>query len=196
MFVDDDIRLAPGALRAALRAHRANPHLPVIVGRLKKIRNDYWSNYWHYYYNVVFNKSFPCPYAVGMLSPGLCSVKRALADKIHPLFDETLPSREDLDLYMRLRHAGIGVCKEDAIEGFHDSRQGFWPMIRQRLWYEEGEMALWRKHGAARMAAFYKEQPQVPRKWVYAPVNLVFLAARRLWRIYLQAQRPGVRCCL
>jgi glycosyltransferase involved in cell wall biosynthesis len=189
LFLDDDLVLHECALAETLHVHKAYPEIQVLNGLLKKVRDDFYSEFWHYYYHAMFNQSLESPYPVRRVSGGLFSIKRTLLEKIFPLFDESLPSREDLDLYLRLQESRIVVYKDDRIIAYHDFRRGLGSLIRQRIWYERGETALRQKYGSARLKDFYRCDPRVPRKWKFLPLNLVLVLARCGWRLRLQAAR-------
>jgi glycosyltransferase involved in cell wall biosynthesis len=184
-FLDDDIVTDRNFLVETVRVHAAHPEILVLNGRLRKLRNDYYSRFWHHHYSVAFDRALASPYRVNRVASGFCSIKRGLLDRIPVLFDESLPSREDFDLLLRLREQGIAVFKHDGITGCHDFRTNLPSLLRQRLWYETGEMALRRKHGVAALRAFYRSEQAVTRPWKFLPLYAAIHLSRRaygLWR--------------
>jgi glycosyltransferase involved in cell wall biosynthesis len=184
-FLDDDILANRNFLRETARVHAAHPEILVLNGKLRKLRNDYYSRFWHYHYSAAFDRPLASPYRVNRVASGFCSVKRSLLDRIPVLFDESLPSREDFDLLLRLREQEIAVFKDDSITGYHDFRTHLPSLIRQRLWYEAGERALRRKHGEATLRAFYQSEEPVTRPWKFLPLYASIHLSRRvhsLWR--------------
>lgn len=184
LFSDDDLVLDSRVLAETHRLHALHPEIEVLNGRLCKLRDDYYSNFWHYYYDAVFNARQPVngPYAIHRIG-GLVSFKRHLLERLGPLYDESLPAREDFDLALRLRAAGVTAYKDDRIVAYHDFRQTWWAFVAQRVWYEKGEWALERKHGAARLQSVYRSEPRIPRRYRFLPLYLSSHAARRLWRL-------------
>lgn len=187
LFADDDLVLDERALAETRRLHLLHPEIEVLNGQLRKMRQDYYSEFWHHCYDAVFNARGPVtgPYRVRRLG-GLVSIKRSVLERLHPLYDETLPAREDFDLYLRLEAAGIAVYKDDRVFAYHDFRQSWWSLLAQRIWYEKGEWALERKYGADRLKTIYESEPAIPRKARFLPLYLSSHAARRLWRLKQQ----------
>ena len=176
-FLDDDLIPAVDYIRRTIEVHHRNPRALVINGDLKKWRDDVYSDFWFSRYDRVFNRPGQHFYPVAALASGHFSVKRALARRIRPLFDEGLPSREDFDLYLRLLDLGIPVHKSDQILAYNLCRSSLWGLMRQYAWYARGEYFLRRKHGAARIM---REQARVnhtaarpaPESWRLLPVRL------------------------
>lgn len=189
LFLDDDLVLHECVLAETLHVHELHPEIYVLNGLLKKVRDDFYSEFWHYYYHAIFNQSWGNPYPVRRVSGGFFSIKRTLLEKIFPLFDESLPSREDLDLYLRLQESRIAVYKDDRIIACHDFRRGLGSLIKQRIWYEKGEAALRQKYGSARLKNFYGQDPQVPRGWKFLPVNLLLFLVRIWVRLRMRSAR-------
>lgn len=184
-FLDDDILTDQNFLAESARVHAAHPEILVLNGQLGRLRDDYYSRFWHYHYSAAFDRALASPYRVNRVASGFCSVKRGLLDKIPVLFDESLPSREDFDLLLRLREQAIAAFKHDSIAGYHDFRTNLASLIRQRLWYEAGERALRLKHGEAALRAFYRSEEPVPRPWKFLPLYASTHLSRRvygLWR--------------
>lgn len=183
-FLDDDILVDRNFLRETARVHAAHPEILVLNGKLQKLRDDYYSRFWHHHYSAVFDRELASPYQVNRVASGFCSVKRRLLDRIPVLFDESLPSREDFDLLLRLREQGIAVFKHDSISGYHDFRTNLSSLIRQRLWYQEGERALQRKYGEASLRAFYLSEDPVPRPWKFSPLYASIRLSRRAYGVW------------
>jgi glycosyltransferase involved in cell wall biosynthesis len=184
-FLDDDILVDRGFLAETARAHAAHPEILIINGKLQKAREDYYSQIWHYHYSAAFDRALDSPYRVNRVASGFCSVKRGLLERVPVLFDESLPSREDFDLLLRLREEGIAVFKHDNIIGYHDFRTSLPSLLRQRLWYQEGQRAVGRKYGEAALRAFDQSEDPVRRPWkffpLYASIRLTGYA-NGIWR--------------
>ncbi|MGE5442976.1 MAG: glycosyltransferase family 2 protein [Ignavibacteriales bacterium] len=147
IFLDDDCIVEQNYILETIRAHEEHPEVLVLNGNLKKLRDDFYSNFWFYNYNAVFNKEGSKFYQVNRLASGNFSIKRTLLKIINPLFDESLPSREDYDLYFRLQEKGIGLYKSDDIVAYLDCRDSLVGLIKQRMWYSKGEYYIRRKYG-------------------------------------------------
>jgi glycosyltransferase involved in cell wall biosynthesis len=182
-FLDDDILVGENFLCETRRVHAAHPHILVLNGQLRRLRDDYYSRFWHCHYSAAFDRALPEPYLVNRVSSGFCSIKRGLLKAVPVLFDETLPSREDFDLLLRLRAAGIPVYKHDSIVGYNDTRSSLWGLIRQRLWYERGEAVLRRKHGEETLAAFYRGEGRMPRRLEFLPLHAAIAASQQVQRL-------------
>ena len=147
-FLDDDCIPERGFLDETLRLHRLHPEALLISGNLRPLGNGAVSRFWFYYYNSAFNGGRGEIYPIQRISSGHFSIKRSLAERFHPLFDESLPSREDYDLYLRLNDAGIAVYKADSIHALIECRRDLRALLRQRAWYELGERRLAQKYGS------------------------------------------------
>jgi glycosyltransferase involved in cell wall biosynthesis len=183
LFVDDDLVLDERVLAETRRLHAAYPDIEVLNGLLRPLRDDYYSAFWHYHYDAVFNRKppFPGPYPVRGTS-GLLAVKRRILERLWPLYDESLPAREDFDLYLRLHQAGITSYKDDRIFAYHDYRSSWWSLVRQRIWYAEGERALEHKYGAPFLQALYRSEPRIAPKVRFLPLYLTTYLVRHLLR--------------
>ncbi len=147
IFLDDDCIAERNYILETVRVHEEHPELLVLNGNLKKLRDNFYSNFWFYTYDAAFNKKDGNFYRVNKLAAGNFSIKRRLLEKINPLFDQSLPSREDYDLYLRLREKGIGLYKSDDILAYHDCRDSLVSLIKQKVWYGKGEYYIRRKYG-------------------------------------------------
>jgi glycosyltransferase involved in cell wall biosynthesis len=157
IFFDDDCLAERNYIIETVRVHKEHPEVMVLNGNLKNLRKDFYSNFWFYSYNAVFNKEGSNFYRVDRLASGNSSIKRALLRIINPLFDESLPSREDYDLYLRLRENGIGLYKSDDIIAYLDCRDSLVGLIKQRVWYAKGEYYIRKKYGEEFIIADEKE---------------------------------------
>jgi glycosyltransferase involved in cell wall biosynthesis len=157
IFLDDDCIVERDYILETIRAHEDHPEMVVVNGNLKKLRDSLYSNFWFYNYDAVFNKKGSRFYRVNRLSSGNFSIKRTLLRIINPLFDESLPSREDYDLYLRLREKGISLYKSDDIVAYLDCRDSLVSLIKQRVWYSKGEYYIRRKYGEGFIIADEKE---------------------------------------
>lgn len=157
VFIDDDCILDQKYIIETIRVHEKHPEALVINGNLKKIRDNYLSNFWFFNYDAVFNKKEGSFYRINRLSSGNFSIKRALLETINPLFDESLPSREDYDLYLRLREKKIDLYKSDDATAYYDCRDSLVSFIKQRIWYSKGEYYIRRKYGEEFIIADEKE---------------------------------------
>jgi glycosyltransferase involved in cell wall biosynthesis len=153
LFLDDDLLPRKDFLIETINVHKKHPEALVIVGDLEKYRNNYYSNLWYERYCSKFKKPGFEFYQVPRLSSGNLSVKRQLLIEMGPLFDESLPSREDFDLYLRLERKGIGVFKCDRMVALNDSHKTLWGVIKRTAWYTKGECCLRRKYGADYLSA-------------------------------------------
>jgi glycosyltransferase involved in cell wall biosynthesis len=190
LFADDDLVLDERALAEAHRLHAAYPDIGVLNGQLRPLRHDYYSAFWHYRYDAIFNRKppQPGPYPIGGIS-GLLTIKRRILERLWPLYDESLPAREDFDLYLRLQQAGITSYKDDRIVAYHDFRSSWWSLVRQRIWYAEGEQALERKYGAARLRALYQSAPRIAPRVRFLPLHLTTYVVPRLLRFRAKFNR-------
>jgi glycosyltransferase involved in cell wall biosynthesis len=183
-FLDDDIVPADDYLRAIIRAHALHPEALVINGNLRASRPSVYAEFWFYYYSAVFNRPGQTFFTIEMLSSGHWSLKRSLLDRVQPLFDTALTSREDFDLYLRLKQQGIPSYKDDTVLAFIDTRATLVSFLRQRLWYSRGQDQLVAKHGVA--ATRQVLAPPNPRFWhLYALIRLT----RRTARYYRAVRR-------
>jgi len=177
ILIDDDIVPAEDYIRATLREHQAHPEILALNGNLRPLRDDVYSRFWFYYYAAVFNRAGGL-YQVPMLASGNCSIKRALLEIENPLFDPSLPTREDFDLYLRLKIRGIPMFKSDRILAFNDCRRSLFAFVAQRMRYVEGHRHLARKYDAA----FLEEESPVkavPMAAQFLHLYLVLAVARR-----------------
>ncbi|HOW98677.1 MAG TPA: glycosyltransferase [Kiritimatiellia bacterium] len=184
LFIDDDILPEAGSLACCRRLHAQHPEVLVLNGRLRPLRRDYYARYWQHYYAAAFCRPGAGPlYTVDRISSGFLSVKRRLLDLARPLFDETLTSREDFDLWLRLRDLGIPAYKADELAAGIETRTTLRRFLDQRLWYARGERQLRRKHGAEKVAA---EEARL-----VAPNRLAFLPLQLLSRLWLRLHGFG-----
>lgn len=183
-FFDDDIIPDAGYLARCRQVHEEHPEVLVLNGLQRPARSDLYAQYWHYYYAAAFNRADAGPlYPVERISPGTLSIKRALLDRVDPLFDPAVEPREDFNLWWLLHDLGIPVYKSDELTAKHDYRASLLSFLNARLWYQRGETALRRKHGAEKVAA--EEARLLP------PNRLRFLPLQLLVRIWLHIH--GVR---
>lgn len=193
-FLDDDIVPADDYLPAVIRTHELHPDILVINGNLRARQPGVYTDFWFYYYNAVFNRPGQTFFPIEMLSSGHFSLKRPLLARVQPLFDTALTSREDFDLYLRLKQQGIPSYKDDSVLAFIDTRTTMWSFLKQRLWYSQGQDRLVAKHGPVvtrRVLA-----PPNPRFWyLYLLIRLTqrtaryYRAARRLTPFRLPRER-------
>jgi glycosyltransferase involved in cell wall biosynthesis len=146
-FLDDDCIPQSGFLDETIRLHRLHPEALVISGNLRSLRNDSISRFWFHYYDSAFNTGKGELYPIHHVSSGHFSIKRRLLERFDPLFDESLPSREDYDLYLRLKQAEIAVYKADSINALIECRSTFRALLKQRAWYKHGQRRLSQKYG-------------------------------------------------
>lgn len=185
IFIDDDIVPDSNYLAATLQVHREHPGILVVCGNLKPLRNDLYSRYWFHFYSAAFNRPGETLFTVPMLSSGSFSIKRALLGRVHPLFDESLTSREDYDLYLRLKLNAVPVYKADPVLAFNDCRHTLAGFLRQRMWYQHGQSELAEKYGREFLDAQHWTGSARPG-WRYLPLSLlVFLA-----QVYARWRRP------
>ena len=183
-FLDDDIVPADDYLCATIRAHDRHPEALVINGNLRARQSGVYADFWFYYYSAVFNRPGQAFFTIEMLSSGHFSLKRELLERVQPLFDTALTSREDFDLYLRLEQEGIPSYKDDTILAFIDTRTTMVSFLKQRLWYSRGQDQLVNKHGP--LLTPRTLPPPDPRFW-----HLYFLIrlANRMARYYRAARR-------
>jgi glycosyltransferase involved in cell wall biosynthesis len=166
ILIDDDIVPSDNYIRASISEHQKHPEIVVLNGNLRPLRNDIYSRFWFYYYASVFNRPGEL-YPVSMLASGNCSIKRSLLTVEDPLFDSSLPTREDFDLYLRVKAHGIPVYKSDRILAFNDCRNSLVGFVMQRLGYAEGQRHLLKKYAAE----FLRSENQAAK----VPINYRFL---------------------
>jgi len=149
VFLDDDCIPGDSFLGEVVRLHVKYPQVLLINGNLRALRNDLISRFWFYYYSHAFNTAEGELFQIHRVSSGNFSIKRSLLEHFEPLFDESLPSREDYDLYLRLNMAGIPIFKADSIHATIECRRTLRELLRQRAWYQRGEIHLRQKYGDA-----------------------------------------------
>jgi len=189
-FLDDDIVPAPDYLRATLAFHEGHPDVLVVNGNLRPLRDDVYSRFWFHLYDATFNRAGEV-YPVPMLASGHCSIKRRLLEVEVPLFDPALITREDFDLYLRLRRRGVPIYKCDRILAFNDCRATLPAFVRQYAGYADGHELLIAKHGAEIVAASQAERP-IRRDWRFAHLYLLLRLARGAVRLERRL-RPATR---
>ncbi|HYD49391.1 MAG TPA: glycosyltransferase family 2 protein [Terriglobales bacterium] len=177
-FLDDDIVPAPDYLRTSLAFHRQHPEVLVVNGNLKPLRDDSYSRFWFHQYDAAFNRPGGI-YPIAMLASGHCSLKRRLLELERPLFDASLPTREDTDLYLRLERHGVQPYKCDAIVAYNDCRNSLLGFVRQYAGYARGQQRLVEKHGSGilRRAA---ANPAAPPNWRLAHLYVILRLVRLL----------------
>ena len=175
IFLDDDIVPAEDYIRATIDVHRIHPEILVLNGNLRPLRNDVYSRFWFYYYASTFNRPGEL-YPVAMLASGNCSIKRSLLSIENPLFDPSLPTREDFDLYLRLKLRGVPIYKSDRILALNDCRNSLAGFISQRLRYAEGQRHLLAKHSHELLSQ--SQLKQAPRNWRFLHLNLALRLAQ------------------
>lgn len=187
-FFDHDMCAAPGYLNRCREIHEHHPEILVLNGRSEPGRNDIYSRYWHYYYAAAFNRSDAGPlYTVERISPGVLSIKRALLEKVHPLWDESLTTREDFDLWLRLRALGIPVYKSDELVGRHFGPETLRAFVSQRNWYARGEIQLRKKYGTTGELLAEEARLIPPDRMEFLPLKL----AARFGRFFDPSLRRG-----
>lgn len=183
-FLDDDCVPESSYVGAILRTHHEHREVLVLNGHLEPLRMHRYAAFWQYYYDRTFSGEGEI-YPVPRVASGHFSIKRRLLERVEPLFDEGLPSREDYDLYLRLRALGVGVWKTDAVRGLIECRGSLAALLRQRAWYAEGERLVRAKHGTARIAEEQRAH-LVPPSRRFLLINL----ALRVQREFLLRRRP------
>jgi glycosyltransferase involved in cell wall biosynthesis len=178
IFLDDDIIPRDNYISETVRMHRLYPGILIINGNLRPLRDDVYSGFWLYHYSAVFNKPGETFYPVNMVSSGNVSIKRDLLDIENPLFDDSLKTREDYDLYLRLKKKSISVYKADNIVAFIECRDSLWGFLKQRLGYEAGETDLRKKHGAQLVAREERKIYEIPINRKYLHLYILLRIAR------------------
>jgi len=146
IFLDDDCLAERDLVRQAVEVHARHPEALLINGNSKPFRRDIYSDFWFHYYAAAFNTGDGDFYPINRVSSGNFSIKRELLARVSPLFDESLTSREDFDLYLRLKEQGIPAYKSDHVVAYNVCRDTLRGFLRQRLWYVDGEEQLRAKH--------------------------------------------------
>jgi glycosyltransferase involved in cell wall biosynthesis len=177
VFIDDDIVPAEDYLRATIDVHHQHPEILVLNGNLRPLRDDVYSRFWFYYYASTFNRPGEL-YQVAMLASGNCSIKRSLLSSENPLFDPALLTREDFDLYLRLKDRGIPAYKSDRILAFNDCRDSLVGFITQRLRYSEGQRQLLAKYDSDLLNRESRLR-RVPTNWRFLHLYLALRVAHR-----------------
>lgn len=183
VFLDDDIVPTDNFISAVMKTHHQHPEALVISGNLLPMRNDMYSNFWYYYYDAVFNKPGEQFYAIEMISSGNCSMKKSVLDLENPLFDTSLTSCEDLDLYFRLKKRGVSVYKDDGMTALNDCRRTLYGFLRQRLWWARGQEEVVARYGMAWISRMQKSHA-VPIKMKYLHLYLLLRLARQSIKFY------------
>lgn len=155
IFIDDDLLPSTRFVRDHLALHLAHPEILLACGHLYTRDLSVYGRYWAHCYNHVFCQPGDGRdlYPIHMLSGGNLSVKREALDRLYPLFDPELRSREDLDLYLRATDAKITVYKTTQALAQVVPRNTLAAFCRQKEWYDEGEAQLIVKYGAAKVQA-------------------------------------------
>ncbi|HWP92012.1 MAG TPA: glycosyltransferase family 2 protein [Thermodesulfobacteriota bacterium] len=186
VFLDDDCILEPNYVLETIRVHKEHPEALVVNGNLKKLRDSYLSNFWFYNYNAAFNRKGCKFYRVNRLSSGNFSIKRTLLKKINPIFDQSLPSREDYDLYLRFREKKIDIYKSDDIVAHYDCRDSLVSFIKQRIWYSKGEYYLRKKHNLELIIADQEaHRLDIRQDYPYLAIllGLVWRLSMKYWKL-------------
>jgi len=188
-FLDDDCVPSSSYVGAILRMHREHRDVLVLNGHLEPLRMHRYAAFWQYYYDRTFSGEGDV-YPVPRVASGHFSIKRCLLESVHPLFDEELPSREDYDLYLRLRALNVAVWKTDAVCAFIECRRSLAALLRQRAWYAEGERLVRAKHGAALIAEEQRTHhiPPSPR---FLLINLILRVQRKFLLCRWTGATPG-----
>jgi glycosyltransferase involved in cell wall biosynthesis len=176
-FIDDDIVPAENYIRATIDVHYQHPEILVLNGNLLPLRDNVYSRFWFYYYASTFNRPGEL-YHVTMLASGHCSIKRSLLGIENPLFDPALLTREDFDLYLRLKDRGIPTYKSDRILAFNDCRDSLFGFITQRLRYAEGQRQLLAKYDSDLLSSESRLR-RVPMNWRFLHLYLALQVAHR-----------------
>jgi glycosyltransferase involved in cell wall biosynthesis len=184
-FLDDDIVPAADYVAAIIRSHQQHPEALVINGNLRALRPSVYADFWFYYYNAAFNRPGESFFTIGMLASGHFSMKRSLLTRVDPLFDTSLTSREDLDLYIRLKAAGVPSYKDDSILAFIDCRHTLVGFLKQRMWYDRGQEQLIAKHGKA----VVQSQPIAPPNKRFLHLYILLRLTRKSARWYARFRR-------
>ena len=190
IFLDDDIVPADDYLGATLEEHLHHPEILVLNANLRPLRDDIYSRFWFYYYASTFNRPGDL-YQVAMLASGNSSLKRSVLSLENPLFDTALPTREDFDLYLRLKARGIEAWKSDHILAYNDCRSSLRGFITQRLHYADGQQHLLAKYDAELLNDENRRR-QVPRNWRFAHLYLALGLAHRIAGLRQMIARPRV----
>jgi glycosyltransferase involved in cell wall biosynthesis len=177
-FLDDDIVPADHYVSAIIRSHQDHPDALVINGNLRPMERSIYADFWFHYYSPVFNRPGERFYPIAMLGSGNVSMKRALLARENPLFDPSLTSREDFDLYLRLKAQGIPSYKDDTIQAFNECRHTLVSFLKQRMWYGRGQQQLIAKHGNALDLAQAIAPPKRRFFHLYLLLRLARIAAR------------------
>lgn len=196
IFLDDDIVPADDYISSTLEEHRRYPEILILNANLRPLRDDIYSRFWFYYYALTFNRPGDL-YEVAMLASGNSSIKRSVLSLENPLFDISLPTREDFDLYLRLKARGIAAWKSDRILAYNDCRSSLRGFITQRLHYADGQQHLLAKYDAELLNDENRRRG-VPPNWRFAHLYLALAFAhtmagfqRRLRQLWMTA-RPRV----
>jgi glycosyltransferase involved in cell wall biosynthesis len=195
IFLDDDLIPGEHFIRETLAEHEKYPDTMVIVGNIKKLRNDFYSNYWFERYDALFNKKGSDFYEIRALSSGNFSIKRNLLNQINPLFDESLPSRVDYDLYLRLEEKGIAVFKSDRVLAYNDGGNWLWDIVRRRIWYTKGEYKLEIKYGKEFLKKKKAENPSIKLQENFPLKLLLYAVGAATYLSEVIKQRIGGRMC-
>ena len=142
LFLDDDSLPEKDYLLNIILEHERHPEIMILNGYLMKMRNDLYSNYWANNYEAVFNYNDAELCEVRMISSGNFSIKRKVLQVFDPLFDESLVTREDFDLYLRTQDAGMRVYRSKKPVTYNDCRSNLFAFIKQYEGYAKGEEGL------------------------------------------------------
>ena len=161
IFIDDDLIPSPTFIRDHIAFHEAHPEIPLLCGHLFTSSRSLYGRYWSRCYQHVFCEPANGRdlYPIDMLSGGNHSVKRDVLEILSPLFDSALPSREDMDLYLRAREAGLNVYKTTRAAAEVVPKSTFSAFYKQKQWYARGEILLRAKHGESKVAAAEARHP-------------------------------------
>ena len=180
-FLDDDCVPAENYIDETLRIHNEYPHVLLLNGDLVARSKNIYSRFWFYYYNAAFNGGEGEVYPVTRVASGHCSIKRELLDSFSPLFDDKLRSREDYDLWLRLKKVGIQPFKAETIKAGIECRSNLRSFLEQRAWYAEGEDAIRQKHDIEHVLADQSEH-FTPPSWRFLHLHLattIYLLLKR-----------------
>lgn len=178
LFMDDDIRCEPGLIREHAAAHMAEPGVRVqgaiFVARESPPTLAAWATHnWYEQYHVGMQQSES---AGANWEPYLNANSSVGADLLQELggFDESVPTREDIELTLRMAESGVISRYRPRALAYEIFVKSTRQLVRDGLGYGRAEIEICRKH------------PQYRPESVLAPGNRAQLSplrvvARRAW---------------
>lgn len=170
-FIDGDCELVEGWLPLALAFISEHAEVAAVCGRRRERRPEASP------YNLLCEIEWNTPAGEALTSGGDVLMRLAALISVKG-FNESLIAYEEPDLCRRLRNKGWKIWRLDADMTRHDAN-----ILRFAQWWKRQERAgygamvittLCREEGDLAAVAHFEAQVKSPRRWVIAPLCLLF----------------------